>query len=138
MNYKMKDSGKRKHFKTGAVRENASGKGRYDLISPIMLQRLAIVMEKGVTIKGYDPRNWEKGMPLHRYIDSALRHINQHLEGLRDEDHLAQAIFNLMACIHTEEMIKRGRLPKELDDLPNYIGERNEKNNRSGDKMSQV
>ena len=124
MNYKLKDSGKRKHFETGAMRENASGKGRYDLISPIMLKRLAIIMEKGAL--KYTDRNWEKGMPLHRYIDSALRHINQYLEGFIDEDHLSQAIFNLMACIHTEEMIKRDKISKKLNDLPNYKGTNNE------------
>ena len=122
MTHKMEDSGKRENFSTGAMRENASDKGRYDLISPIMLKRLAIVMERGA--KKYYDRNWEKGMPLYRYIDAALRHTNQYLEGMRDEDHLAQAIFNLMACIHTEEMIKRGVLPKELDDLPNYVVEK--------------
>ena len=119
MTYTMKDSGKRKTFQSGAIREKASGKGRYDLISPIMLQRLAIVMELGS--KKYQDRNWELGMPLHRYIDSALRHINQYLEGMRDEDHLAQAIFNLMACMHTQDVIERGKLPKELADLPNYL-----------------
>ena len=119
MNQIMKDSGKREHFDTGAVRENAPDKGRYDLISPIMLKRLALVMERGA--KKYSSRNWEMGMPLHRYIDAALRHISQYLEGMRDEDHLGQAIFNVMACIHTEELIKRGVLPKELNDLPNYI-----------------
>lgn len=119
MTHKMKDGGKRKKFKSGAMREEVSGKGRYDLISPIMLQRLAIVMERGA--KKYFDHNWELGMPLHRYLDSALRHTNQYLEGKRDEDHLAQAIFNLMAAIHTEEMIRRGQLPEELNDLPDYI-----------------
>jgi len=125
MTHKMKDSGKRKHFDTGAVRENAPDKGRYDLISPIMLHRLAIVMEKGG--KKYCDRNWEKGMPLHRYLDAALRHTYQRLEGMIDEDHIVQAIANLMFFVHTEEMIKRGVLPKELDDLPNYLIKEKEK-----------
>ena len=60
-------------------------------------------------------------MNLCRYIDSAKRHLDQFLEGNRDEDHAAQALYNLMALIHTEEMIRRGVLPAELNDLPNYL-----------------
>ena len=120
MNYDLKDSGSRQTFAGGAQRDVQSvEKGRYDLISPIAMKRLAIILAKGAL--KYSDRNWEKGMPLHRYIDAALRHISQYLEGMRDEDHLGQAIFNVMACIHTEELIKRGVLPKELNDLPNYI-----------------
>ena len=116
--YQLSDSGRRHEYQSGALRENAPGKGRYELISPIFLRRLAIVMEKGAA--KYKDRNWEKGMPLGKYLDSALRHIEQVLEGLTDEDHAGQASFNLMAFIHTKEMIDRGLLPKELDDLPNY------------------
>src|SRR5690606_13479750 len=116
--FKLKDSGVRQEFNTGAKRDTNVGKGRYDLISPIALRRLAIVMEKGA--EKYDARNWEKGMPLSRYIDSALRHIYQYLSGKRDEDHAAQAMFNIMALIHTEEMIEREILPNQLYDLPNW------------------
>tara|TARA_R110001606_G_scaffold191714_1_gene339649 strand:- start:15 stop:356 length:342 start_codon:yes stop_codon:yes gene_type:complete len=45
------------------------------------------------------------------------------LEGHRDEDHMAAAMWNIGAVIHVGEMIERGLLPKELDDLPNYLGE---------------
>ena len=116
--FELKDSGERKVFETGAQRDMSEGKGRYDLISPIFTKRLAVVMEKGAN--KYSARNWEKGMPLSRFIDSAKRHIDQFLEGKRDEDHAAQAAFNLMGLIHTEEMIKRGILPAELNDLPDY------------------
>ena len=119
--FQLKDSGERQEFITGAVRDTAEGKGRYDLISPIAIRRLAVVLEKGA--KKYKSRNWEKGMNLCRFIDSAKRHMDQFLEGNRDEDHLGQAMFNIMGCIHTEEMIKRGKLPKELNDLPNYLPE---------------
>jgi hypothetical protein len=68
-------------------------------------------------------RNWEKGIPLSRFVDSGLRHAFQYLEGMQDEDHLAQAAWNFLALLHTEEMIKRGILPEELDDLPNYMPE---------------
>jgi len=116
---KVKDSGKRQEFKTGSVRDTNIGKGRYDLISPLMLQRLAKHFENGAV--KYGDRNWEKGQPLSRYFDSAIRHLYKHLEGQRDEDHLAAAIWNVGAMIHTEELIERDLLPKELNDLPNYL-----------------
>jgi len=118
-NYQLTDTKERHEYETGALRENAPGKGRYDLISPIFLQRLAIVLEKGA--EKYADRNWEKGMPLGRYLDSAIRHLEQVLEGKDDEDHAGQSSWNIMAFIHTKEMIDRGLLPKELDDLPNYL-----------------
>ena len=114
MRFKTKDSGKRQTYKTGALRDLAECKGRFDLISPIMLRRLAGVMERGAA--KYEARNWEKGIPFSRLMDSACRHINQYREGHRDEDHLAQAIFNLMAAIHFEECNS-----KELQDLPRYV-----------------
>jgi hypothetical protein len=108
----VKDSGVREEFSTGAVRDTDEGKGRPELISPIFLKRLALLMEKGA--KKYSSRNWEQGMPVMRYISSALRHINCWVEGYRDEDHLIAAAFNLMAAVHVIEMIERGRLPVEL------------------------
>ena len=122
---KVKDSGKRQEFKTGSVRDTNEGKGRYDLISPISLARLAKHFENGAV--KYGDRNWEKGQNLCRYLDSAIRHIYKHLEGLRDEDHLAAGAWNLLAAIHTEEMIERGLLPKELDDRPNYQKKENDR-----------
>ena len=105
-------------FNSGAKRDNATGKGMYELISPMAICRLAKVYERGAGQKG--ARNWESGFPMSRAMQSALRHTFQYLEGMRDEDHLAQAIWNLMVLIHFEEMIKRDKLPKELNDLPNY------------------
>lgn len=119
--YITKDSGKREKHHTGAVRDTRKGKGRYDLITVIGLKRLAGVYERGA--EKYADRNWEKGMPISRFIDSGLRHIFNHIEGLRDEDHLAQAAWNILAAIHIEEMIERGLLPKELNDLPDYTSQ---------------
>lgn len=75
-------------------------------------------MENGA-IK-YGDRNWEKGQPLSRYIDSALRHIQKFMMGFRDEDHLAAARWNLGALMHTERMIRDGTLPPTLNDLPSW------------------
>lgn len=112
-----------KTLQSGAKRDNPAGKGAYELISPFALKRLAQVYERGAIQKG--ARNWENGFPMSRAIQSALRHINQHLEGLKDEDHLAQACWNLFACMHFEEAIKKGILTKELNDLPDYTGNKN-------------
>lgn len=113
-----KDSGTRQSFDSGAVRDIQIGKGRFDLISPIAIRRLAGVYERGAV--KYGDRNWEKGIPCSRLMDSALRHMFQFIEGLRDEDHLAQAAWNIIAIIHTEELVKRGLLPQELYNLPDY------------------
>lgn len=113
----VKDSGARESFETGSVRDTREGKGRFDLIPPYPLLRLARHFEAGA--KKYGCRNWEKGQPLARYIDSCLRHINAYLSGARDEDHASAAVWNLFALIHTEHEIQEGRLPAELNDLPN-------------------
>jgi hypothetical protein len=119
MTYGFKDSGERQSFQTGAVRDQPAGKGRYDLLQVLALRRVAVVLEKGA--QKYDARNWEKGIPLSRYVDSALRHLMQYVEGRRDEDHAGHAAWNLLSMIQTEEMIERGLLPAELNDLPNYV-----------------
>lgn len=104
-----------------AIREPSDGKGRYDLISPFALRRLALRCELGA--KKYSDRNWEKGIPFSRYVDSAKRHLNQFLMGLEDEDHLAAAAWNIFAIMHHQEL---GQL--DLDDLPHYL--RDKKNDK--------
>lgn len=100
-------------YGNGARRSVSTGKGRFDLISPLALRRLAQVYERGASQKG--DRNWENGFPFSRALDSAIRHINQYREGYRDEDHLAQAAWNLFAALHFEEV------KPEFNDLPVYI-----------------
>jgi hypothetical protein len=114
----VQDSGSRQEFIGGSVRDTQEGKGRYDLISPIALHRLSMVCQQGA--QKYGDRNWEKGQPLSRFMDSAKRHLNDYLLGYRDEDHLSQAVWNIMALVHTEEIILQGGLPAFLADLPDY------------------
>jgi hypothetical protein len=113
----VKDSGKRQSFGTGAVRDIQSGKGRYDLLPPRALRRLAEHYENGA--RKYGDRNWEKGIPLSRMMDSAMRHIFKALQGLNDEDHLTAASWNLLGIVEILERIDEGLLPKELNDLLN-------------------
>ena len=109
------DSGERENFSTGSRRDTRIGKGRYDLIPPSAMRRIAKHYENGAA--KYGDRNWEKGQPISRYIDSSLRHIYCYLEGEQQEDHVAAAIWNLMAIIHTTEKVEAGTLPAALDDL---------------------
>jgi hypothetical protein len=111
----VKDSGQREEFPSGMVRDTREEKGRYDLITPFALKRLALVYERGA--KKYAARNWEKGGPFSRFIDSAIRHIESYKLGMVDEDHLAQAAWNLFAVMHLE------RTHPELDDMPHYLDE---------------
>lgn len=115
MNYETKSSGTKEEQGTGAVRDSRKGKGRYDLISAIAMRRLAGVYERGAEY--YGDRNWELGMKMSRLLDSALRHTFQYLEGKRDEDHLAQAVWNLSAAMHMEET------RPEMNDLATFTKE---------------
>lgn len=118
MTWTTKDSGERETYETGARRDVRTDKGRYDLLPPFAMRRVAGVYERGAA--KYGDRNYEKGIPLTRYLDSALRHTFQVLEGNLDEDHAAQAAWNLLAFIQTQEMINRDLLPTSLNDLPEY------------------
>ncbi len=113
----VEDSGKRQEFNTGSVRDTREGKGRYDLLPPEAIYRLAVHFANGAV--KYGDRNWEKGQPLSRYLDSAIRHLFKYLGGSRVEDHLAAAAWNALCCIQTEHWINEGKLPKELDDMNN-------------------
>lgn len=114
-----KDSGTRRAFDTGSQRDAAVDKGRYDLVTPMALRRLAGLYERGAV--KYDARNWEKGQPMSVFLDCAKRHLEKHHMGYRDEDHLAAAAWNIFCMMHQEHQLKRGKLPEELDDLPCYV-----------------
>ena len=97
------------------MRDTREGKGRFDLISPIALMRLAQHYENGA--KKYGDRNWEKGQPLSRFLDSAARHLFRFLGGDRSEDHLSAVAWNVFAAVHCETLIAEGKLPSVLNDL---------------------
>ncbi|WP_188067619.1 dATP/dGTP diphosphohydrolase domain-containing protein [Brevibacillus brevis] len=110
----IRDDGQHKTFGTGAKRDRALGKGRYDLLSPIAMRRIAQRSELG-EIKYGDGRNWEKGMPISEFMDSALRHIFQYMAGDTQEDHLAAAAWNLNCAMHMEEtMPKMQNIPARI------------------------
>jgi hypothetical protein len=147
---KIKDSGARREFGTGAVRDIQEGKGRCDLLpldvicdylltvkipecqahmvlEPIyefitdsdirhledslesfvashdwhnhftMFLEVSKHFEEGA--KKYGENNWQKGIPVHCYIDSAVRHYLKWLRGDTDEPHDRAFVWNLMCCI---------------------------------------
>lgn len=112
----LRDSGEREQYESGAMREPASGRGRYDLLPPYPLERLAKHYENGAV--KYADRNWEKGLPTGRCMDSAIRHLFQYLDGDNVEDHLAAAVWNLFAIMHFEREISAGRMDTSLWTLP--------------------
>ena len=140
----LQDSGNRREFETGAVRDVAEGKGRCDLLP---LDVVGILLYKSVprqvhlyTKTGnteflydalrlfaverntseardmllvshhfedgmvkYGENNWRRGIPLHCYIDSAIRHYLKDLIGENDEPHEAAFIWNILCAIWTHE-----------------------------------
>ena len=145
----IKDSGERREFDTGAVRDIQEGKGRCDLLPldvifhiydklgylterktivfhfinkfietgdhwwlvdallsgsafddiPTMLLEDSKHFEDGA--KKYGEYNWQKGIPTHCYIDSAVRHYLKWLRGDKDEPHDRAFCWNLLCCIWT-------------------------------------
>ena len=108
-------------FADGSQRDSREGKGRYDLLPVYAIKRVAVHFENGA--RKYDERNWEKGQNLCRMLDSAKRHIDEYLGGLRNEDHLAAAAWNILCAIDTERRIEVGMLDKKYNDLPVYPAE---------------
>lgn len=111
--YEIKDSGTRREFGTGAVRDCAEGKGRCDLLPPNAIIRLSKHFEAGCN--KYGDRNWEKGIPIHCFIDSGMRHLLKYLAGWTDEDHLCAAAWNIMCAMETEEV------RPEMQDIPSRM-----------------
>jgi hypothetical protein len=83
-------------FSSGAKRQASSG--RYDLICPEFLEKIALVLEEGVN--KYSSDNWTKGIPLSNLHHHAFKHLKAYLAGETDEDHLGHLLANLMFIIH--------------------------------------
>ena len=96
-------------FDTGAERDTG-GKGRCDLLPHSALLRVSRQMEGA--LRDHEERNWERGMPMHCFLDSAMRHLFKYMDGWDDEDHLAAAATNVLMALWTED-----HLP-EMQDIP--------------------
>ena len=53
--------------------------------------------------KKYGEYNWQKGIPVNCYIDSAVRHYLKFLRGDTDERHDRAFVWNILCCIWTVE-----------------------------------
>lgn len=76
--------------------------GQYDIIiqrQSTMALEVAIHFEEGA--KKYGENNWQKGIPVKRYIDSAVRHYLKFLRGDKDEPHDRAFCWNIMCAIWT-------------------------------------
>lgn len=113
--YVTEDSGERQEFDTGARRDLQIGKGRFDLVMPELILRLAQLLERGA--KKYGDHNWTKGIPASRYLSSLLRHAGQFASGCTKEDHLAAVVFNTMGLMDLQTRCASGELPMALWDV---------------------
>ncbi len=154
------DSGDRRTFDTGAVRDIQEGKGRCDLLPlevvarfmcddemydrvlyyinafretddsihlyealdhfcdkayggsrSLMILDVSKHFEEGN--KKYPPcedgtPNWQLGIPINCYIDSAVRHYLKFLRGDKDERHDLAFIWNVMCCAWEHDYHKEG------------------------------
>lgn len=153
------DSGNRREFASGAVRDIQEGKGRCDLL-PLdvvgqalgdeivksihsfvnsgderllyctlnlfneklgcdkytMLLEVSIHFEEGA--KKYGDNNWQKGIPVRCYIDSAVRHYLKFLRGDKDEPHDRAFVWNILCAIWTcKHMPELNEYGKEKGDV---------------------
>lgn len=103
---RLKDSGSRTQFATGAVRDMQLGKGRMDLLPMRALIEVSKLYEAGAT--KYAPRNWEKGIEIGATISSGCRHAANFMIGNTDEAHLTQAVWNFLCALDTMLRIRDG------------------------------
>jgi hypothetical protein len=113
-------------YSTGAQRDNREGKGAFHWMPWDAVWLVSNIYEKGnkgrstnANKDGHD-RNWEKGMPILDYLQSAMNHITAHISGDRSEPHISQAIWNLLNYLQVSIWIMLGFRPKELNQLPNH------------------
>lgn len=144
----IKDSGERREFDTGAVRDIQEGKGRCDLMpldvvatvgdcwdqwhrdvllliykfqqtgttdylncalncfaSHVFSDPQTMILETSKHFEAgankYGEHNWQKGIPVKSYIDSAVRHYLKWLRGDKDEPHDRAFCWNILCAIWT-------------------------------------
>lgn len=70
--------------------------------------------------KKYSENNWMKGLPLHSFINSGLRHFFKYLRGDTDEPHHRAFVWNILGAMWTI------RNKPELDDIMKDISKEDE------------
>lgn len=98
-----------RHYLFGALHEFAAKRG-WD--SYTMFLEAAIHFEEGA--KKYGENNWQKGIPVYCYIDSAVRHYLKWLRVDTDEPHDRAFVWNILCAMWTcEHMPKMNTYSKE-------------------------
>lgn len=64
---------------------------------PELMLETSIHFEEGA--KKYGENNWQKGIPMKCYIDSAVRHYLKWRKGDTDEPHDRAFVWNLLCCM---------------------------------------
>ena len=85
----------------------------WNLNTPICLALLDVSHHYKEGAQKYGERNWEKGINIHSYIDSACRHFIKFCYNCCDEPHDLAFMWNIMCCLWTIDNCN-----KELIDLP--------------------
>lgn len=106
----IKDSGARREFTTGAVRDIDESKGRMDLIPWNAIMEVSKHCAAGAL--KYGEHNVDLGIPTHSLMDSAMRHGAKHIAGWDDEPHLLAMCWNALWAL--EMTLTR----PDLDDIP--------------------
>ena len=121
MTYTVKDSGERKEFSSGMVRDVTEDKTNWSLVADgPMLERWAEHMTKGAS--KYSARNWmmaRSNDERERFRESAFRHFMQWYAGEADEDHASAVFFNINGAEYVKEY-HRWRNPDTLPPVGNY------------------
>ena len=112
----IKDSGERKEFESGMVRDVGEEKVRYlRCVAGPMLRRWAEHLHRGqkkYPDTGIGVANWllaSGELELQRFKESALDHMIAWLEGKEDEDHGAAVFFNINGAEYVKEVLRNGR-----------------------------
>lgn len=92
-----------------------------DVNSESRIPEIIVSQQLEAGAKKYSARNWEKGMPVAEYLNSAFRHLWKWRWNHTDEDHPAAFLFNVMGAIHTLVELERNNYPDTLaPDWPDY------------------
>lgn len=115
LEFTVKDSGERKQFSSGMVRDTARGKVQWHRVAEgPMLRRWAEHLTKGAEKYPDLPdgrANWtlaEGSEELTRFRESAFRHFMQWFLGETDEDHAAAVFFNINGAEYARERLAEG------------------------------
>lgn len=97
------NSGNKKEYGNGFVRDTDDNKVRYDLIPRDMLKRLAELYTRGAKL--YGDSNWTlaEGDNIECFKRSAFRHFIQWMDEDESEDHGSATVFNIFAYNHLKD-----------------------------------